>query len=364
MLEQLREQLTELDLQLLDVVAKRQAVVEQIGRTKREAGRATRDFEREKRVISTARERAAKLGLSADLAQDLMQLLISVSLEKQERDSLEQSAGADAQRALIIGGAGQMGQWFADFLASQAIAVWIADPNPAKTPFDRDDDWQANIERYDIIVVAAPIKISADVLGQLKTLRPTALIFDISSLKSPLREPLRALADAGCKVTSVHPMFGPDTRLLTGRHVIFSDVGSADAVAQARALFAPTMAEQVTMSIEDHDRLIGYVLGLSHALNIAFFTALSESGEAAQALAQMSSTTFDSQLDIASSVAAENPHLYYEIQRLNDYRGAPMAALKSAINRLAMLIDEADEAGFVRLMQSGKAYLANRATSG
>ena len=65
-----------------------------------------------------------------------MQLLISVSLEKQERDSLEQSAGADAQRALIIGGAGHMGQWFADFLASQAIAVAIADPNPAATPFD------------------------------------------------------------------------------------------------------------------------------------------------------------------------------------------------------------------------------------
>ena len=31
---------------------------------------------------------------------------------------------------------------------------------------------------------------------------------------------------------------------------------------------------------EKNDRLIAYVLGLSHALNIAFFTALAESGEA------------------------------------------------------------------------------------
>ena len=30
---------------------------------------------------------------------------------------------------------------------------------------------------------------------------------------------------AGCNVTSVHPMFGPDTELLSGRHVIFIDVG-------------------------------------------------------------------------------------------------------------------------------------------
>ena len=46
------------------------------------------------------------------------------------------------------------------------------------------------------------------------------------------------------------------------------------------------MAEQVVMSLDDHDRLIAYVLGLSHALNIAFFTALAESGEAAPKLAR------------------------------------------------------------------------------
>ncbi len=41
------------------------------------------------------------------------------------------------------------------------------------------------------------------------------------------------------------------------------------------------MAERVVMTLDEHDRLIAYVLGLSHALNIAFFTALAESGEEA-----------------------------------------------------------------------------------
>lgn len=360
MLEQLRDQLTEIDLQLLELVAKRQGIVEQIGQSKLRVGRGTRDFEREKRVIDTARVRADELGISADLAQQLMQLLIGVSLEKQERDSLAHVSNRSDRRALVIGGAGQMGRWFAEFLSSQGFDVGIADPNPMTLPFQRDDDWQTHVEDYDLIVVSAPIKTSAGVLDELRGLKPTALIFDISSLKSPLREPLRALADAGCKVTSVHPMFGPDTRLLTGRHVIFSDVGNPDAVAEARALFDPTMAEQVTMSLEDHDRLIGYVLGLSHALNIAFFTALRESGAAADELARMSSTTFDAQLDIASNVAQENPHMYFEIQRLNDYRSAPLAALKSAINRLASLVDENDETGFVKLMQGGQEYLRQR----
>ena len=81
-------------------------------------------------------------------------------------------------------------------------------------------------------------------------------------------------------------MFGPDTDMLSGRHVIFIDLGDAPAVADARKLFAHTMAEQVVTSLDEHDRLIAYVLGLSHALNIAFFTALAESGDGLKAREQ------------------------------------------------------------------------------
>ncbi len=78
------------------------------------------------------------------------------------------------------------------------------------------------------------------------------------------------------------------------------------------------MVEQVVTSLDEHDRLTAYILGLSHALNIAFFTVLANSGEAAPRLAEMSSTTFDSQLEVATRVAQESPELYYEIQSLND----------------------------------------------
>ena len=94
------------------------------------------------------------------------------------------------------------------------------------------------------------------------------------------------------------------------------------------------MADLVVMGLDEHDRLIAFVLGLSHALNIAFFTALAESGEAAPRLARMSSTTFDAQLDVATRVAAENPDLYYEIQSLNDYGEESLNALRAAVEKL------------------------------
>ena len=164
-------------------------------------------------------------------------------------------------------------------------------------------------------------------------------------------------------MTSVHPMFGPDTELLSGRHVVFVDLGHEVALAGARELFAPTMAEQVVMSLDDHDRLIAYVLGLSHALNIAFFTALADSGEAAPKLARMSSTTFDAQLDVASRVAAESPDLYFEIQSLNDYGGESLLALQQAVERLIGAVKSGDSARFTDLMKRGRAYLDVRAAS-
>jgi chorismate mutase/prephenate dehydrogenase len=185
----------------------------------------------------------------------------------------------------------------------------------------------------------------------------------LGSLKTPLRAGLDALVKAGCRVTSLHPMFGPDTALLSGRHVIFIDLGNADALQEAQELFAPTMAERVVMGLDEHDRLIAYVLGLSHALNIAFFTALADSGEAAPRLAQLSSTTFDSQLEVASRVAAESPDLYYEIQSLNEYGGESLLALQQAVEHLVATVKSGNATEFTALMTRGRAYLEVRAAA-
>ena len=86
-------------------------------------------------------------------------------------------------------------------------------------------DWARPDLDHDLIVVATPLKMANEVLLAAAERRPTGLIFDIGSLKTPLRAGLAALQAAGVRVTSVHPMFGPDTELLSGRHVIFIDVG-------------------------------------------------------------------------------------------------------------------------------------------
>ena len=360
-LEQLRQQLDQLDGELMALMAKRQSIAREVAAAKRATGYPTRDYQREREVILGVRQRAEKLGLPGDLAEKVLRLLIRSSLTTQEQVSVATHGAGSGRRALVIGGAGKMGAWFVQFLSSQGFDVLVADPGAAaNVPAVADWRTLATLDDFDFIVVATPLGASGVILNELALRRPAGVVFDLGSLKSPLRGGLHALKAAGVKVTSLHPMFGPSTELLSGRHVIFIDLGSADALAAARGLFQPTMAEQVVMSLEEHDRLVAYVLGLSHALNIAFFTALAESGEAAPKLARMSSTTFDAQLDVATNVSEESPELYYEIQALNDYGAESLQALTHAVERLRTAVLTRDFATFRGLMDQGLAYLKGR----
>lgn len=360
-LDRLRARLDEIDTLLVQTIAERQSIVAQIGKVKHSAGGQLRDFRRERQVLDKVRRSATAAGMQADLAEDIMRRLIGSSLTTQEQDRVRWSGAGQGRHALVIGGSGKMGGWMARFLADQGFAVEVADPHrPTDPELPWRSDWRSGALDQDLIVVAAPLGISASVLSELVERRPAGLIFDVGSLKTPLAEPLRSAAKAGLKICSVHPMFGPDTVLLSGRHVIFIDLGSAAALAEARALFSPTSAELVDMDLDEHDQLIAYVLGLSHAVNIAFFSALTDSGAAAPRLAQLSSTTFDRQLAVASQVANENPRLYYEIQKLNAHGTQALDALERAVHNLTQAVRDGDEVAFVSMMERGRGYLAAR----
>jgi chorismate mutase/prephenate dehydrogenase len=359
-LDELRARLNDLDKQMLELVAQRQAIVADIGRVKLDTGTGTRDFKREREVLMRARDNAAAVGVAPALGEALLQLLIRGSLTTQEQARVAAQGRGGGRSALLIGGAGKMGRWFASFLASQGFRVIVADPKGPVEGYEHIADWHASALDQDFIVVATPIKLANQILTELAFRKPRGIVFDIGSLKTPLRHGLTALHAAGSKVTSIHPMFGPDTELLSGRHVLFIDLGSQEALNEAKNIFASTMAKQVVMSLDDHDRLIAYVLGLSHAVNIAFFTALAESGEAAPRLAAMSSTTYDAQADIAEKVSEESPDLYFEIQSLNDYGRESLQALRNAVERIYSAVSQNNLQEFTAMMLQGREYLAGR----
>src|SRR3989304_668225 len=110
-----------------------------------------------------------------------MLVLIRSALAVQERDELRTTAGGTGKRALVVGGAGKMGRWFVHFLASQGFEVEVADPNAPPGDLKRFGDWRDADLSHDLIVVAAPLLTTNEILLEMARDPPKGLGFGIGS---------------------------------------------------------------------------------------------------------------------------------------------------------------------------------------
>jgi chorismate mutase/prephenate dehydrogenase len=109
---------------------------------------------------------------------------------------------------------------------------------------------------------------------------------------------------------------------------------------------------------------MAWVLGLSHLVNIAFASALAESGEAVPLLRRISSSTFNAQLGVAAQVVSENPHLYYEIQQGNAMTGQVVAHFLRVFENLARAVRVGDEITWTQAMEEANRRVAAKPRNG
>ena len=364
-LEALRGRIAEADRALLDAWAEREAAVRAIGHFKAARNLPIHDPAQEASLIAGFRAGAEARDLPPHAAERVLRVVMETSRARQEAIRVRARHHGAGRKALVIGGRGRMGRWFCRFLTDLAYEVTAADPSASPGEPGAIRDWRdGRAQGWDVTVVAAPILASAQIVEAMEDRGWPGLVFDIGSVKAPLLPGLRRLATRGVRIASVHPMFGPEVTHLHGRHLLVMDAGDRDAAEEAAALFQDTMVEILRLPLEEHDPLIAYVLGLSHALNLAFLDALRTSGEQAPRLARISSITFDRQLRVAAAVSGENPDLYFEIQRLNPDGAHVLARLAGAVERLRDAVADGDGEAFRGLMESGRAWVEARQPPG
>lgn len=332
-LDELRSRLRELDTELADLAARRLEVVREIGDRKREQNLPIRDYGVEREAIDTVRSACRERGVSPDLGEKLVQHLIKEALRVQEAEAHARSQIADGHRAVVAGGAGAMGRWFAGFLQDAGYSITVVDPSGPVDGVDHSTDLASAAADASLVVVSTPPSTVDDVLATLED-ATDALVFDIASLKGPFRPRLRSMAEAGQPVASIHPMWGPDTEILADKNLLVCDCGHPGAAAEVRALFDHTAVNLLDVPLDAHDGFMAYTLGLPHALNIVFGDVLRRGPHDFPELADRGGPTFTNQVAIASDLARENKDLYYEIQTLNQHTSAIYGALRAALDGL------------------------------
>ena len=349
-LDEMRKRIASLDREIMSLVAERMEVATRIGEAKIKAGLPIRNLPVEEEVIERFTTMGAKQGISRETSEQICRALIREAVETQSMIPLRQ----EGKNVLIIGGQGKMGRRMRDLFSERGHDVRYNDlvigTDAEYMSLDEGLDWA------EAVIIATPISEVDGMLRKVMAKGREQLVFDISSLKSPFIGTLRRATSKGCRFCSVHPMFGPDTRSVFDRHILLCDCGSSDAVEEARGLLEGGGALLIDVDLEEHDLLMSYVLGLSHAANIVFFNALVRSGIPFDRMIAVASTTLRKQMDTTIDVAMENPYLYYEIQSMNANSEETWRNFYKSVEDVMNTIIDGDESAFIEIMRAGRAY--------
>ena len=82
-LEQLREEIADIDRELVELMAQRTYVAETIARVKEEEGLPTTDERQEALVMERARENAERFELHPEVVTDVFELLVELNKSEQ-----------------------------------------------------------------------------------------------------------------------------------------------------------------------------------------------------------------------------------------------------------------------------------------
>ncbi len=359
--ESSRAEIEQIDRTIAEQIGRRLEVSRAIAAAKASRGRPLRDYSVEAAVLARWSRALGQVGVSPARAEALARWLIEESLRVQEAASppvraVERRPDGSYDVA-IVGGSGAMGQWLAGFLGETGHQVAVVDTRAPPGGEPTLPDVESAARHADVVVFATPIRDTAPLLRRAVETATDALLCDVLSVKAPIVPVLEQAVRLGRNVTSLHPMFGPSARTLSGRNLLIVSCGVASADRQVRALFQGSALTISEVPLPQHDRLIAESLGLSHAVNLLFLAALASDPLSPHEIGQAASTTFQRQSSLARAVASEGPELYLDIQALNPNSWSLYQELREAMDRLQGIVERRDGEAFRALLAEGRAKL-------
>lgn len=337
-LECLREQIDHLDQQLVDLLAQRGRVVQQVTEIKKRHDLPTFHPAREENLISARRAQATQAGLDPDYVEDLFRTMLRHSRVGQ-LSTLSRRSVRPGAKVLIVGGLGNMGRFFSTWLRQSDYEVRILDR----------DDWpqvRSLATSVDLCLLAVPIETTPSVALQIGPHLPSACVLaDITSLK---RKPLEAMlrGHAG-PVVGLHPLFGPATVTMDKQIVVFSPGRAMDKCQwflDQLTLWGNVLVETPPA---EHDEIMGIVQALRHFATFTFGQFLRSRGVPILRTLELSSPIYRLELAMVGRLFAQDPQLYAEIVFATPERQTLLKDYIQSLQQNLALVERGDKAEFV-----------------
>jgi len=230
----------------------------------------------------------------------------------------------------IIGGSGKTGNQFFEFFSNEGLEVIKIGR--------KTENYQSIVESCEVIILSVPIDAIKTIINQISEYNLSdKLIINFSSIMSHGWEELQNLeADVCC----IHPMFGPQLKIFAEQNIILAPKIENVFLEEIIRLFEKESATVSYSSIEEHDKLMALIQGLSQFSSISLASTIAHQKILLSKLLKFSSITFRMNLGTIERILSQDAELWRNIQFLNPYFEEILESYNQSILEITKIVKE------------------------
>jgi prephenate dehydrogenase len=268
---------------------------------------------------------------------------------------------------LIIGGTGEMGQWFTRFFKDNGyeVTVWGSGGKveiARKMGVDFAPDLDMSIYESDIVIITVPIDITEQVIKETAPkMKSGSLLMDLTSLKVRPTEAMKKHAPANVEILGTHPMFGPSISSLHGQIFILTPIeGRCQKwFPVIRTLLEDNGAHIEVIDAHEHDRFVSVIQGLTHFAYITIGTTFNRLDFSVAQSRRFMSPVYDIMVDFVGRILGQNPYLYAFIQMENPEVLKVHEAFMQECRDMSAIVREHDVESFITKMKDAAVHFGD-----
>ena len=337
-IKKLRDNIDDIDRQILDLISRRLAQVQEVVTLKKAHNIPVYHPAREEDLISRLRSQAASSGIDPDFMEELYRVILRNSRMEQTVEMKQQGIRAGAT-VLIVGGAGQMGRFFADRFRTSGYIVRIL----TEDSWDQVDTLCADT---DLVLLSVPINVTLDTIQRIVPHLPsTAILADITSIKTAPMDAM--LTHFAGPVIGLHPLFGPSCASLDKQIIAVTPGRENDKCQWLVEQLTLWGAVMVSAGPEEHDDIMDIVQALRHFATFCFGRFLCQRKVDLERSLEFSSPIYRLELGMVGRLFAQDSSLYAEIIFATPARRKVLKQYVAAMNEQIKLVENNDKALFM-----------------
>ena len=338
-LKDIRKEIDSLDQELIEIFAKRLALVKKVGEIKHQQGLPIYVPEREADMLEARREEAQRKGIPPDLIEDVLRRLMRESYVSENYHGFK-TVNPEIKKIVIVGGKGKLGGLFLRYLRLSGYQVEALG----------SEDWESAAEILrgaDVVIVCVPIAKTLQTIERLQPyLTENMLLADLTSVK---RQPLhKMLAVHRGAVLGLHPMFGPDIASMAKQVVVRCDGRYPERYQWLLEQIEMWGARIYCTDAAEHDQNMTYIQALRHFATFANGLHLSKQPVKLSKLLALSSPIYRLELAMIGRLFAQDGALYADIIMDKPENLAVIESLKQSYEESLKFFGNGDREGFIK----------------